>query len=109
MQALLLDGPGNRTRRGGRFAGAGRITGKDSYRRKTPRGYLNFNTFKPNAEISKVEIASRRVIDADLGLSSTTVVVNDNLSLLWDTTLRRELWRGDYRVGSVNCCGPMIA
>jgi hypothetical protein len=40
---------------------------------------------------------------------STTVVVNDNLSLLWDTTLRRELWRSDYRVGSVNCCGPMTA
>ena len=41
--------------------------------------------------------------------SNTTVVVNDNLSLLWDTTLRRELWRSDYRVGSVNCCGPMTA
>jgi len=36
---------------------------------------------------------------------NTTVVDSDNLKSLWDTTLRREVWRHDYRVGSRSCCG----
>jgi hypothetical protein len=38
---------------------------------------------------------------------STTVVDSDNVKWLWKTTLRRDLWRHDYRAGNRSCCGRM--
>jgi hypothetical protein len=66
----------------------------------TPIGVKDENVFDIQQGVA-IALLSR----LDLGESpSTTVVVNDNLDLLWDMTLRRELWRSDYQDGSASCC-----
>jgi hypothetical protein len=69
---------------------------------------LEYNFYPPRTKQDRwLLVLNKEPSEDDRQFLITTVVDNDNLKSLWDTTLRRELWRHDYRVGSRSCFGRM--